>query len=180
MRSSYASSDGLPDRAPKGGAPGAANKIRLAAGACAAPAMGVPAPRLQTCTSAVPSATVGCSGRSDAQNGRTPVETGPERQETNELVRPQPTITTHLVDQDRNGRCRSIAITGNVRRHLLGRDTEALAHRTIDAVIGLVRNEPVHLIERDTSPITRCPHGLRQLAHRVTEHLAAIHARHEA
>lgn len=58
-------------------------------------------------------------------------------------------VALHLVDDNRNRPSRRVAIARDVRRHLFGRNAHLLPHRSADSVVGLMRHEPVDVVERD-------------------------------
>ena len=61
--------------------------------------------------------------------------------------------------------------------HLLGRDAERFAHRVVDALVGLVRDEQVDVVELARRRVAAALHRLRQLGHRVLEDVPPLHAR---
>ncbi len=69
--------------------------------------------------------------------------------------------------------CRRRSMCG---RHLCRIELEPLGNGVVDALIGLVRDEPVDVTRRDTCGAAGGQDALGQLGDRVFEHLFAIHA----
>src|SRR5690606_35595785 len=83
--------------------------------------------------------------RSNANENASPVEARSESEQAHELTRLQTAIAPHLVEQDRDGRGGGVSEPIDVRGHALGSDPEPLAHGIVDALVRLVRDEPVHV-----------------------------------
>ena len=129
-----------------------------------------------------------CSGRkpttgaltvSHAKERAAPVDPRAERQKADERPFLHATRSDDLVVEDRNRRRRRVTDRRDVGRNFLVRHVERLAHGLVDALVGLVRDEQVDVLELHARAAAASQDGLGKLRHGVLEHVAPLHPRNE-
>src|SRR4030065_308607 len=86
---------------------------------------------------------------SPTDEGRGPRISGSERGQDDEVARPDPAGLDGLVERDRDGRRRRVADAVDVPDDLLARDLQALGDHERDAVVGLVGDEGVDVLDAE-------------------------------
>src|SRR5690606_8607164 len=84
---------------------------------------------------------------SDADYSRTPMQTRTQREQAYQLTCSESPVPTHLVHQDWNRGSGRVAIHRDIAGHLFDRQTQPVSNQVVNAIIGLVANEPIYLVE---------------------------------
>mmetsp|Transcript_1968 Transcript_1968/g.5525 ORF Transcript_1968/g.5525 Transcript_1968/m.5525 type:complete len:423 (-) Transcript_1968:88-1356(-) len=110
-----------------------------------------------------------------SHHGRPPGEAGAKPRHGDDVALLHLAGADGRVERERDGARRGVSVLVEVVDHLAHRDLELLRHRLHDADVGLVQQQPVHLVGSDARVLERLPHHLGHARGCKLVHLLADH-----